>query len=354
MANSKTVRSYFSHDSTARNSEKLIRVRMRHSAAGYGVYFMILERLREENNYMSVKDYNMIAFDLRVDASLVKSVVEEFGLFVFTEDGKYFYSEEFTRRMNIKDEETARRSEAGKKGMAQRYTREAEQNKAAPDGNSKNEKTNQLPQNDNNVITQLSISDNNVITQLPKSGNKKSKEKKVKESKYNTPPQTPPLPGGVCPSQKEEAEISFSNSAFKVRNADTLTAAARYFGATPDYIRDLLRMSNGGEKDSPVWSLFDSLKESGGRFGIVDVVRTMVQYEKSGAIRCKSAMRMRIEELIAQTVKPEEIPEILQALTFPEREQRCLQAIEEIRISNGKIRLPARYILAELQKVPAI
>ena len=76
------TRNYFSHDSNARNSNKLINVRMRHGAAGYGVYFMILERLREEKEYMSIKDYNMIAFDLRVDASLIKSIVEEFGLFV--------------------------------------------------------------------------------------------------------------------------------------------------------------------------------------------------------------------------------------------------------------------------------
>lgn len=99
----KDVNSYFSHDSNARNDDKLIRLRMKHGAAGYGVYFMILERLREETDYVSVKDYNIIAFDFRVDASLVKSVVEDFGLFVFTEDGKGFYSESFLRRMEIKD-----------------------------------------------------------------------------------------------------------------------------------------------------------------------------------------------------------------------------------------------------------
>ena len=75
---------YFSHDSNARNDEKLVRLRMKQGAAGYGVYFMILERLREEADYMSAKDYNMIAFDLRVDAAIVKSVVEDFGLFTFT------------------------------------------------------------------------------------------------------------------------------------------------------------------------------------------------------------------------------------------------------------------------------
>lgn len=103
---------YFSHDSNARNSDKLIRLRMRHGAAGYGVFFMILERLRDEEDYMSVKDYNMIAFDLRVDASLIKSVVEDFGLFAFTEDGKCFYSESFSQRMAVKDNISKKRSQA--------------------------------------------------------------------------------------------------------------------------------------------------------------------------------------------------------------------------------------------------
>lgn len=97
---------YFYHDSNARNSNKLLRVRMELGAAGYGIYFMLLERLRDEDDYMSIKDYNAIAFDLRVDASQIKAVVENFGLFAFTENGKYFYSEGFNKRMSIKDEKT--------------------------------------------------------------------------------------------------------------------------------------------------------------------------------------------------------------------------------------------------------
>ena len=121
---------YFSHDSNARNDEKLVRLRMKQGAAGYGVYFMILERLREEADYMSAKDYNMIAFDLRVDAAIVKSVVEDFGLFTFTDDGKCFYSESFTRRMAIKDTLRRQRSEGGKIGMKNRWEKEqGKQNK---------------------------------------------------------------------------------------------------------------------------------------------------------------------------------------------------------------------------------
>lgn len=165
--------SYFSHDSNARNSEKLIRLRMRHKAAGYGVFFMILERLREEPNYMSVKDYNVIAFDLREDASLIKSVVEDFGLFVFTEDGKYFYSESFSRRMGIKDDEKAKRSKAGKKGMARRW--------------SNTEKSAENPSENNTVITMLSENDNNSVTTVENSITSKVKKSKVKNNKEKSP-----------------------------------------------------------------------------------------------------------------------------------------------------------------------
>ena len=51
---------YFSHDYNARNDEKMIAVRMKHGAEGYGIFFMILEKMRESENYMCIKDYNNI------------------------------------------------------------------------------------------------------------------------------------------------------------------------------------------------------------------------------------------------------------------------------------------------------
>ena len=176
MATRKELTSYFPHDSNARNSDKLIRLRMRHKAAGYGVYFMILERLREEPEYTSVKDYNMIAFDLREDASLIKSVVEDFGLFVFTDDGKYFYSESFKQRMEIKDEQSRKKAEAGKKGLEKRW------------GNSKNIAN--AIENDSKAIANATGNDSN---------KRKEKESKEKESKEKYPPPLSPAGGnGGC------------------------------------------------------------------------------------------------------------------------------------------------------------
>lgn len=105
---------YFSHDSNARNDEKILAVRMRFGVEGYGIYFMLIERMREESDYMSIKDYNSLAFDFRVSADKVKSIVEDFGLFSFTEDGKRFYSESFMKRMTIKDGKKQRRSNAAR------------------------------------------------------------------------------------------------------------------------------------------------------------------------------------------------------------------------------------------------
>jgi hypothetical protein len=108
--------SYFSHDSNARNDEKILAMRIKYGMEGYGVFFSILERMRDTENYIHVKDYNIIAFDLRVNNALVKSIVEDFGLFEFTDDGNSFYSVNFLERMNKKDETTKKLSEAGKCG----------------------------------------------------------------------------------------------------------------------------------------------------------------------------------------------------------------------------------------------
>lgn len=173
METRKELTSYFPHDSNARNSDKLIRLRMRHKAAGYGVFFMILERLREEPSYMSVKDYNMIAFDLREDASLIKSVIEDFGLFVFTEDGKYFYSESLKKRMEFKDDKSKKRSEAGKIGLAKRWGKKESEiaNDTEFIANATDNDSNAIAKDEKNIARKEKESkDNNNIPPTPKSG----------------------------------------------------------------------------------------------------------------------------------------------------------------------------------------
>ena len=140
------MRSYFSHDSNARNSDKLMKVRMKLGAEGYGIFFMLIERLREEEGYKSTIDYDALAFDLRVEPEKVKQVVENYDLFKITEDGKYFYSDSFNERMEMMDAKRKKRAEAGKKGAEKRW--ENRQN----DSNANGKAIAMPKQNDSNAI----------------------------------------------------------------------------------------------------------------------------------------------------------------------------------------------------------
>lgn len=116
--------SYFSHDSNARNSKKMLRMRARlgdKAAAAYGVYWMLVERLREEESYVCEKDYDMLAFDLRVDPELIRTVVEDFGLFDISDDGRTFSSHGLHERMEEAAEKHAAKSAAGKKGAESKW-----------------------------------------------------------------------------------------------------------------------------------------------------------------------------------------------------------------------------------------
>ncbi len=172
------MNSYFPHDSNARNDAKILKVRMKYGAEGYGVYFMLLERLRDDSEYMSVKDYNMIAFDLRVDASLIKDIVENFGLFAFADNGECFYSESFNKRMLIKDEVSNKRAAAGKKGAAKRWN-----GKAIAKPSSENSKT---------------------IAKPPEDDGNKSKVNESKQKK-RIPPKSPKGDGSVLSLPEEFA-----------------------------------------------------------------------------------------------------------------------------------------------------
>ena len=99
---------------------------MKLGAEGYGIFFMLIERLREEEGYKSTIDYDTLAFDLRVEPEKVKQVVENYDLFKFTEDGKYFYSDSFNERMEMMDKRAQQRISKAKKAAEERWNKQSE------------------------------------------------------------------------------------------------------------------------------------------------------------------------------------------------------------------------------------
>lgn len=124
---------YFSHDSNARNDEKLLAVRMKHGWEGYGLFWAIIEKMRESSDYVLSKDYNLLAFDLRVSSDKIKSIIEEFGLFELTESGKGFYSNRLLDSMNKREEITQKRRESGRIGGLKKNEANAKQVPSKPE-----------------------------------------------------------------------------------------------------------------------------------------------------------------------------------------------------------------------------
>lgn len=160
MSNKNTF--YFNHDCNARDDDKIVAVRMKQGAEGYGIYFMLLELLGCSEGCALRRDYNGLAWQLRVPTEAVKRVIEDYGLFQFSEDGKLFHSARLKAQMDAMSETRAKRSQAGKRGMESRW-------KTPPDNQALN----------NGVITNVTTLDN-------------IKEKKEKKDNITTPPIIPP------------------------------------------------------------------------------------------------------------------------------------------------------------------
>jgi hypothetical protein len=106
---------YFSHDSNARNDIKILRLRRSLGLEGYGIYFCLIEMLREQDEYkMSLASVPDIAFELHTSDEKVKAVICAFDLFILDEE--HFFSARLNRSMSEYKALKTKLSEAGRKG----------------------------------------------------------------------------------------------------------------------------------------------------------------------------------------------------------------------------------------------
>lgn len=109
---------YFSHDSNARNDEKMMQLRSVYRSEGYGWYWILVEMMRDANAYSLQCDgkyaFNAIAKELDCTEDQAKKFIDdcihEFKL--FDSENGLFFSKSLIRRMDIKEEkrEKARQS----------------------------------------------------------------------------------------------------------------------------------------------------------------------------------------------------------------------------------------------------
>lgn len=119
---------YFSHDYNVRSDDKIKRLIRKHGMVGYGLFWVIVEDLYNNCNALQT-DYEGIAYDMRVDVEVVKSVINDFDLFVI-EDGS-FGSMSVQSRLD----ERANRSKKARESANKRWGKEDSETKTHSEGN---------------------------------------------------------------------------------------------------------------------------------------------------------------------------------------------------------------------------
>lgn len=121
MSSTKNQQPYFPHYGNSRNEDNMIRLRMTHGVAGYGVYYMLLERLRLSDGYRCELDYEILCFDLDCSEDLIRSVIYDFGLFEIVSDGQMFTSVELNEYMQLMEQKKRERQERARAAAAARW-----------------------------------------------------------------------------------------------------------------------------------------------------------------------------------------------------------------------------------------
>jgi hypothetical protein len=107
---------YFSHDYNARNDIKIKRLLSKFGYEGYGIFWALIEDLYNNTNVLRL-DYETISFDLRCNIEMVKSIINDFDLFVI--EGDIFGSSSIHERLESRNA----KSEKARESVLKRWER---------------------------------------------------------------------------------------------------------------------------------------------------------------------------------------------------------------------------------------
>ena len=154
---------YFSHDSNAKDDPKCMLLIEELQLEGYGIYWLLVEVLREQENYKyPLRMVPVLARKFLTTKEKMLAVIYKYDLFV-VENEEFFYSESLNRRMGLMNDKREQARLAGKKSG------EARRNKAL-----------EYKKEINTTSTDVQQTFNDSSTDA-----EQLKESKVKESKLN-------------------------------------------------------------------------------------------------------------------------------------------------------------------------
>ena len=111
---------YFPHDATAGNNIKLMILIESEGARGYGVYWYLLEFLRQQTDYKGkLKMLDMLARRVKTTRAVVKRIIMDYALFAI--EGELFYSPGLVERMQPLDHKRAAKSEQCRRAAGSKW-----------------------------------------------------------------------------------------------------------------------------------------------------------------------------------------------------------------------------------------
>ena len=115
---------YLPWPSNMRTADHVLAMRIQEGAAGYGIYVMLLELLRDSETRSLVMNPKNLAFAINEpDIALVERVITQYGLFEVAPDGA-FRSPWLQQQLEEYDAKKEAAREAGRRGAARRYGKE--------------------------------------------------------------------------------------------------------------------------------------------------------------------------------------------------------------------------------------
>ena len=204
---------YFSHDYNTRNDFKIKKMIMKLGYTAYGVYWALIEDLYNNDNKI-VFDLELMAFDFRLDESIINSILNDFDLFTI-QDG-YLSSESIARRLELREEKSAKAKASAEK----RWSKKSDSNANAMRNNANASNSNAL------------------------------KESKVKESKVK--------------EIKDIKEIEDNHTHLNISNSDYDKFVKTYGkSVTDDYISRILNYEGNKKYKSLTMTLRNWIKKDG-------------------------------------------------------------------------------------------
>ena len=106
-------KTYLQHQSNSFTDIKIIKMRSKLGIESYGIFWALLELLFNEENKLCLDDYTVLAFNLQCDADKLKSVIEDFDLFIIEDN--CFYSKRLNEHIDTINSKSLKAKESASK-----------------------------------------------------------------------------------------------------------------------------------------------------------------------------------------------------------------------------------------------